>query len=144
MTIQLPAPVEPNPRAHRTRGIKAKGRNAESAVVDLARRSGWPHAERRRLEGVQDRGDVAGMPGLVVEVKSGARLDLAGWLAETERERLVDGADYGVLVVKPKGVGETRTDRWYALLPLDAMLRLLAQAGYGDGPGSAATGGVER
>lgn len=117
-----------------TVGIKRKGRTAEQAVVDLARRNGWPHAERRRLEGIQDRGDIAGMPGVVVEVKSGARLDLPGWLRETERERVADGADYGLLVVKPVGLGVATTAGWYAVMPLGEMLLLLAQAGYGDGP----------
>lgn len=126
-----PAPAGQS-RALRTRGIKAKGRSAESAVVDLARRSGWPHAERRRLEGVQDRGDIAGMPGVVVEVKSGARLALAEWMAETERERANDGADFGLLAIKPKGVDDTRVEQWYGVLPLGALLELLALAGYGD------------
>lgn len=113
------------------RAIKAKGRTAETAVVELLRRSGWPHAERRRLAGVLDRGDIAGMPGVAWEVKSGARICLPEWLRQAEAERAADGAAYGVLVVKPKGVGAERVGQWPAVLPLDALLRLLTEAGYG-------------
>ena len=110
---------------------RRKGTNAESAVVDHLRSAGWPHAERRALNGSKDRGDIAGMPGVVLEVKSGARLELPAWLRETETERVNDGADYGLLVIKPKGVGTARTADWPVVLPLSAVLRLLREAGYG-------------
>jgi hypothetical protein len=124
--------AHPDPaRRRRTKGIKAKGTRVEAGIVDLLRASGWPHAERRALNGTTDRGDVAGVPGIVIEAKSGARLDMPGWMRETEKERVNDGAAYGVLVVKPKGVGDTRVAEWYATMPLGALLRLLREAGYG-------------
>ena len=45
--------------------IKAKGRNAENQFVQFLSRQ-WPMVERRRLNGVHDRGDIAGVPDTVV------------------------------------------------------------------------------
>lgn len=112
-------------------GARRKGTAAETVVVDYLRQTGWPYAERRALNGSKDRGDVAGIPGVVVEVKSGARICLPEWLRETEAERVNDGADYGLLVVKPKGIGPARIADWPVVLPLSAALRLLREAGYG-------------
>jgi hypothetical protein len=109
---------------------RKKGTAAETTVVDHLRAAGWPHAERRALNSSKDRGDVAGIPGVVLEVKSGARLALPEWLRETEIERANDGATYGLLVIKPKGVGATKVDQWPVVLPLAAMVRLLKEAGY--------------
>jgi hypothetical protein len=109
---------------------RRKGTAAESTLVRLLRALHWPHAERRALNGSKDRGDVAGVPGVVFEVKSGARLELPAWLRETEAERVNDRADYGVLVVKLKGYGDARAHEWPAVLPVGALLELLAAAGY--------------
>ena len=110
--------------------IKAKGRNAENAAVDLIKESGWPYAERRRQTGAKDRGDVTGIPKVVLEIKSGARLDLPGWLRETEAERINDGAIIGALIVKLKGMGEAKVRDWPVMLPLSQFLALLLEAGY--------------
>lgn len=109
---------------------KAKGTAAESTVVGYLKTNGWPHAERRALNGSKDRGDVAGVPCIVIEVKSGARLEIPAWMRETETERDNDHADYGLLVIKPKGVGVTRVAEWPVILPLSAVVRLLKEAGY--------------
>ena len=47
---------------------KAKGTAAETAVVRFLRAVGFTQAERRTLGGTQDRGDIAGVPGVVIEV----------------------------------------------------------------------------
>lgn len=110
---------------------KAKGRQTESALVEHLRRHGWPHAERRRLTGRDDQGDIAGMRGpsgdVCVEVKSGARLDLGGWLAELERETAAARAATGFVAVRPKGKPDPTG--WYAVMPLPWLLELLAEAG---------------
>lgn len=111
---------------------RAKGTAAESVVVRWFANHGWPWAERRALTGSKDKGDLTGMPGLVIEVKSAVRIDLPGWLRETTAERNNASADYGVLVVKPKGYGETRIDEWPAVMTLGALTHLLHAAGYGD------------
>ncbi len=111
---------------------KEKGTRAETAVVRWLRENGFAGAERRALQGVADKGDVAGIPGIVVEVKDRRSYAIPAWLRETETETAAADADHGVLVVKPNGVGETRVGEWWAILPLYDLARLLRQAGYGD------------
>ena len=115
-----------------TASSRAKGTAAETAVVRWLREHGWPWAERRAQGGAHDRGDVAGCPGVVIEVKSCERMELASWVDETERERRRDGADIGMLVVRRRGTGDPA--RWYAVLPLGVAARLLSSSGYGDPP----------
>lgn len=108
---------------------KQKGTAAETAVVrHLAPL--WPHVERRALHGTADRGDIAGIVGVCLEVKNHARYAIPEWLDELDTEITNDGADHGVLVVKPKGIGLTRVGDWWAIARLDDYLRLLKEAGY--------------
>ena len=105
--------------------IKAKGRNAENMFVKFL--SAWgPSVERRRLAGVHDRGDIAGVPDTVVEVKSGAKLDLPGWLRELEVEMANDGARFGCVAVKPRGV--TDGSRFYCVMTGAQFVELLRAA----------------
>ena len=84
---------------------KKKGTAAESAVVTYLRAAGFVQAERRTLNGTKDRGDIAGLPGVVIEVKNCARQELASWVAEAELERDNDGASLGVVWHKRRGRG---------------------------------------
>ena len=112
---------------------KQKGTSAESAFVKNERvLESFPMVERRALSGVNDMGDVAGAPGLVFEIKNHKSYKFPEWLKETEVERINAKADYGVLVVKPNGVGlGSVQDRW-AVMTIGQMLDLLREAGYGD------------
>jgi hypothetical protein len=111
---------------------KAKGRETENLLVEHLRAAGWPHVERRRLTGRDDQGDIAAMRGpaggVAVEIKSGARLDIAGWLAELERETIAARAATGFVAVRPKG--KPHPTEWFAVMPLPWLLDLLAEAGY--------------
>lgn len=107
---------------------KAKGTLWESAIVTYLRSNGVPHAERRALAGTLDRGDIAGIPGVVIEAKSAARLDLAGWLAEAECERDNDHATHGI--VWAKRTGKTSAADGYVLMTGAALVQLLTEAGY--------------
>jgi hypothetical protein len=121
---------------------RAKGTAWESTIVDYLRANGAPHAERRALGGVKDRGDVAGLPGVVVEAKSAARIDLSGWLTEAEAERANDHADLAVVWIKRRG--KTSPGQAYAVLTGEALVGLLKAAGYiADSPrrGEAGPGG---
>jgi len=102
---------------------KAKGTMAERAVVDYLRANGFPDAERRALEGKNDRGDIAGLPYTVLEVKNHAALDLAGWLNELMREIDNDDAEYGSVVAKRRGHG--KPDQWYAIMPFEMLVKML-------------------
>ena len=86
----------------------------------------WPNVERRRLAGVHDRGDITGIPDTVVEVKSGARIDLPAWLAEVAAEMQNDGARYGAVGIKPKGT--QNPDEFYWVMPSAVFVTLLADA----------------
>lgn len=111
---------------------KQKGTSAETAFVKAPSvLEGFPDVERRALAGVNDMGDVSGMVGLVVEIKNHKTYKFPEWLKETEIERVNAKADYGVLVVKPNGVGLNSVDDWWAVMPVGAMLKLLRDAGYG-------------
>jgi hypothetical protein len=84
---------------------KKKGTAAETAVVQYLRASGFVQAERRTLNGAKDRGDIAGLPGTVIEVKNCARQELGAWIAEAELERDNDHASLGVVWHKRRGKG---------------------------------------
>lgn len=107
---------------------KNKGTVAETAVVTYLRDHGWPYAERRSLNGATDKGDVTGCPGLCFEVKyANFGIRMASWVQETVVETANAGADFGVLVVKPLGLGVTRVDRWFAIMngaQFDRLARL--------------------
>ena len=87
---------------------RRKGTAFETAVVGFLNDHGFPHAERRALRGVDDRGDIAGIPGLVIECKAVREITLAAFVDETEAERRNAGAALGVAVIKrrQKPVGD--------------------------------------
>lgn len=115
---------------------KQKGTAAESAVVSYLHTQGFPHAERLALQGGKDRGDITGIPGIVIEVKAAQQYLFSSWLAETEVERDNAKADYGILVAKPRMVGATRTGQWYALMRQGSWWDLVREAMLGHGFGS--------
>ena len=105
---------------------KVKGRTTENLLVEYLRANGFPYAERRRLAGSGDRGDIAGVVGVVIEVKSGARIDLASWMAELAWEISNDRASYGMVVVRPKG--RPNPEQWWTVMPLPQAIELLGDA----------------
>jgi hypothetical protein len=107
---------------------KAKGRNAENQFIAYLQDSGWPYAERRRLNGIHDRGDVTGIPGVTIEIKSGARIELAKWMGELEVEMDNDNTTIGFLAIKPKG--KTAGADYWCLVPPAVLVRLLKDAGW--------------
>lgn len=107
---------------------KKKGTAWESAIVSYLRDKGFTYAERRALSGASDKGDLTGVPGVVVEAKSVSRTDLSGWLDEAEQERDNANADVGIVWIKRRG--HTSPGRAYALLSGDDLVWLLKAAGY--------------
>lgn len=101
---------------------KAKGTAFEREVVDFLRGHGFPAAERRAMEGVNDRGDVAGIPGVVVECKNHRDIDLGGFMGELEAEQARAAAPVGLLVVKRRMKPVARA---YAVMTLDQASALL-------------------
>lgn len=113
---------------------KTKGRETENKYVEWLIDHGVPNAERRRLLGVLDKGDISGWvksdgsDSVVVEVKSGAKLDIAGWLKELECEISNAGGTIGFVVVRPKG--KPNVDDWFVLMPLPEHHALMERAGF--------------
>jgi hypothetical protein len=104
---------------------KAKGTAAETAVVRFLQAAGFAQAERRTLGGTQDRGDIAGIPGVVIEVKNCARQELPAWVAEAELERDNDRASLGVVWHKRRGT--TDPGRWFVTMSGDQFAALLRE-----------------
>lgn len=102
---------------------KRKGTSAETAVVAYLRAQGFIQAERRALGGSQDRGDIAGIPGVVIEVKNCARAELAAWTDEAVAEGANDGADVSVVWHKRRGRGNPGA--WFVTMTGEQFAALL-------------------
>jgi hypothetical protein len=104
---------------------KQKGTAAETAVVNWLLSKGRKHVERRSLNGVNDRGDVAGVPGVVLEIKNCAKMELSAWLKELEVEMKNDSAWTGTVLHKRKG--KSNVDEWYCTMPASVWLKLIKE-----------------
>lgn len=100
-----------------------KGTRAETAVVGYLNASGFPFAERRALHGSTDKGDVAGIPGVVMEVKNCKVTDLAGWVDEAKAEAANAEVDVYMVVHKRRGKGFPGD--WYVTMPLHVAVELI-------------------
>ena len=107
---------------------KAAGRSWERDICAYLVKHGWPHAERRRLAGTADKGDVAGIPGLVIEAKNTKSHDLATAVDEANAERDNAGAAYGVAWIKRRGKSDA--GKGYVVMDGDTFTALLREAGY--------------
>lgn len=105
---------------------KAKGSAWERAIVDHLRNAGWPYAERRIAGAAKDRGDIAGVVGVVIEAKNKARMALAEWIDEADLERANDGAWLGVVWHKRRG--KTSAADGYVTMTGAQFTALLARA----------------
>lgn len=106
---------------------KAKGTAWESAIVRYLIHLGV-RAERRTLTGNKDRGDIAGIPGLVIEAKNTRTALLAQYLDEANQEASHAEADIGVVWMKR--VGFTSPAKGYVLMDGETFIGLLTDAGY--------------
>jgi hypothetical protein len=105
---------------------RAKGTQAETAVVGYLQSMGFIHAERRALNGAKDRGDVAGIPSTVIEVKNTIRAELAEWVKEAEKERDHDHAAWGVVWHRRRG--KPFPGQWYVTMTGADFVTLLRDA----------------
>lgn len=95
----------------------------ESRIVEYLR---WamrkPEIDRLPRKGKNDEGDVGGVRALgypvVVEAKHVKKLNLAGWLAEAEAERLNKGAIAAIVVHKRVGKGARQMGDQYVTMTL--------------------------
>lgn len=102
---------------------KAKGTAFETLIVGYLKDT-YPNVERRTLNGVHDKGDIAGTnKKLIWECKDHKTLNFSGWLKEAEVERGNANAEYGIVVAKRRGHGNAGAQ--YAVLTLEALVQLL-------------------
>ena len=104
---------------------KRKGSAAELAVAKWLNRLGWTQAERSRAGWTDDRGDIDGMPGVVIEVKNCKTLSIPAWLRELEVEMKNAKAWTGTVIAKRKG--STDVNDWYAIMPASVWAELLLE-----------------
>ncbi len=104
---------------------KRKGSRWESSVVVLLKALGFGKAERRALNGTQDRGDIAGVDDLVIECKDVAQLRLREWIGEAQIEATRDGARIGVVALKRTGNADPA--QGYAVVNLEEFLVLWSE-----------------
>jgi hypothetical protein len=108
---------------------KKKGTEWESAIRDYLQKCGWPTVERLPLSGSSDRGDLAGIPGVVIEAKSEndwTHLGVA--IREAEAERVNARAEVGV--VWRKRIGKTAAADGYVVMTGAQFVALLKRAGF--------------
>ena len=108
---------------------KAKGTKWETAIVTHLRGNGFPHAERRTLSGVHDKGDINAAPGLVIEAKNQARHSWAEWLDEALTE--AHNADDAIGLVWAHRRGKASPADGYVVMDGATATRLLRMAGFG-------------
>lgn len=102
---------------------KRAGTAFESAVVGYLQEHGFPYAERRALRGTKDCGDIAGVPGVVIECKATRSIDLATAMNEAEAERCNAEAELGVAVIKRR---HRATAGAYVVMTLHQFCQLMA------------------
>jgi hypothetical protein len=105
---------------------RAKGTAAETQVVAYLQSVGFIHAERRALSGRKDRGDVAGVPSTVIEIKNDIATQLAEWVKEAGIERDNDNAAWGVVWHKKRGAAFP--GQWYVTTTGEDFVKLLRSA----------------
>lgn len=108
---------------------KRKGTAWESLIVQYLKERGWLHAERRALRGSFDRGDIAGIPGVVIEAKNCRTITIAAWVDEANTEVLNDGAVVGVVWWKRRG--QVSPADGFVTMDGETFTSLLTAAGYG-------------
>ena len=120
-----PAPASPPGGRTVTSSARRRGSAWERAVASYLRDHGHPYAERAYGAGRHDdRGDLLGFPGWVLECKSRQRLELADWIEQAESARARAGADYAAVIVKRR---QRPTGSAYVVMRLDHFARLLAE-----------------
>lgn len=109
----------------------AKGYRGEQPVVEYLKSFGFFRAYRPGKQGSKDRGDVHGIDGVAVEIKNHGVYKFPEWMKELAAEKKNAAAETSALVVKPRGVGETRVRDWWVVMTLEQYAGLLEKAGYG-------------
>lgn len=106
---------------------KQKGTSWETAVVRFLSQF-TPTVERRALHGGRDLGDVAGIPGVVIEAKNEKALTLAAYVDEAINEGDNANADVAVAWIHRRGKASPADG--YVVMNGTQFVSLLIDAGY--------------
>lgn len=113
------------------RSAKQAGSSFERSIADyLAEFLDDERVDRRVKRGVKDRGDISGVrvhgQRVVVECKNCSKLDLPGWVRESQTEAGNDDALVGVVVHKRRGTTDPGS-QWVAMELRDLVALLTGQ-----------------
>lgn len=106
------------------RPSRDKGARGERAVVNHLRNNGWPDARRYLAGDGRQPGDIDAIPGVSIEVKNCGTYTIASWVRQAVEEA---GGRVPVVFMKPNGVSLDDVGNWWAVLPVDAFLSLVAE-----------------
>lgn len=104
---------------------KAKGSSFESYIVNYLIGQGFD-ASRQILTGSKDLGDIK-IQGIsaAFELKNCVKLDLSGWINQTEIEKQNGNRRWGFTVFKRKGKG--KPEEQYVLMTVGQLAELLKE-----------------
>jgi hypothetical protein len=107
---------------------KQRGTAFERLIADgLAASLNDDRIDRAPLRGNADRGDIAGVRSpfgkVAIEVKNVSRLDLAGWVDESQTEKGNADAIAGVVIHKRRGKGQAADQ--YVTMTVRDLIALL-------------------
>ena len=113
------------------RSAKQAGASFERSIANyLAEVLDDERIDRRVKRGANDRGDIAGVrvhgQRLVIEAKNCAKLDLPGWVRESQAEAGNDDALVGVVVHKRHGTTDPGS-QWVSMELRDLVALLTGQ-----------------
>ncbi|AXQ65171.1 HNH endonuclease [Gordonia phage Schmidt] len=116
--------------------MKNKGDRYERLLLGLLQANGFADCKKTRAGYERDAGDLhmdrtANGPRVIVQAKDVATPPWTEWLRKLQEQIDESGAEVGFIVKKHSRRGG-QAPLHVAILPLDAMLALLARAGYGD------------
>jgi len=106
---------------------KRKGNEFERLIVNYLRDEGYA-VDRTRAGWSDDRGDIHGIQGVVLECKNHKTITLSAWMEELAVEMANAKCSMGAVVHKKRGSQEGGDQ--YATMPMRLLVQLLKEAGY--------------
>ena len=99
-----------------------RGPKFEADVITYLRAEGWDNAERRVMGGSLDRGDVAGIPNVCMELKNTGVMEMGRAVAEAEKEAKNAGARWWCVIFKRRRASISSA---YVVIDLEQWSRIL-------------------
>jgi hypothetical protein len=103
-----------------------KGARGELEVAAVLQAHGFNARRTPNSGGLSWRGDIAGVPGYVIEVKRTERITVPQWL--NQAYAAARGGEIPVVVFRRSRAGTDADGQWHAILSLQALCELLAAA----------------